>query len=93
MASSRSLCVVRWAAGIKTTSISALLVCQSGVESNLAWEHFDVQMIHFTQDPFTSALVGRDRTQDPKRRKKTVQWFGDLHMLESLEGKKPKIFQ
>ena len=75
MASSRSLCVVRWAAGIKTTSISALLICQSGVESNLAWEHFDVQMIHFTQDPVHFSACGKrphPRSQKKKEDGSTV---------------------
>jgi hypothetical protein len=38
-------------------------------------------------------MVGRDRAQGHKRRKKPLLWFGDLHMLESLEGEKSKNFQ
>jgi hypothetical protein len=38
-------------------------------------------------------MVGGDRAQGHKRRKKSLQWFGDLHMLESLEGEKSENIQ
>jgi hypothetical protein len=38
-------------------------------------------------------MVGRDRAQGHKRRKKALLWFGDLHIPESLEGEKSKNFQ
>jgi len=37
--------------------------------------------------------VGRDHAQGRKRGKKRLQRFGDLHMLESLEGEKSKNLQ
>jgi hypothetical protein len=38
-------------------------------------------------------MVGGDRAQGHKRRKKALQQFRHLHMLESLKGEKSKNFQ
>jgi hypothetical protein len=38
-------------------------------------------------------MVRGDRAQGHKRRKKALQWFGDLHMLVSLEGEKSENIQ
>jgi hypothetical protein len=89
MASPRSLCVVQWPFRNMLTSITTLSVCQGGMEPNpnmgALWHSVD------TVRPGPRSLwsmVGGDCVQGHQRRQKALQWFGDLHMLESLEGEK-----